>query len=72
MIDPDTILDSGQESPESEWTHGDFPAPLEAYCRENGLDPFLTIPGAIEYSPELEAAVKARAAIRDFLNGGEK
>lgn len=52
--------------------HGDFPAPLEAYCRENSLDPFLTIPGAIEYSPELEAAVKARAAIRDFLNGGEK
>jgi hypothetical protein len=71
MINPDLIPDSWHESPKSEWEHGDFPAALEAYCQEKGTDPSTLIRGAIDYSPELEVAVKARAAIRDFLNGGK-
>ena len=68
MIDPDLIPESDLESPESEGSHADFPAELESHCRDNGLDPSAVLPGAIEYSPELEAAIKARAAIREHLD----
>ena len=68
MEDADEIIDSGLFKPAPGRSESDFPGRWRDYCELRGLDPAVALlDNEVEYSPEMERAIKARMAIRKML-----
>ncbi|MDO8742021.1 MAG: hypothetical protein Q7J45_00590 [bacterium] len=68
MIEVEFIPDSDFFAPMPGRAENDFPGRFRDYCESRGLDPATAaLDDEVEYSPDLERAVKARLALRKML-----
>ena len=68
MSEVEFIPDSDFFAPMPGRAENDFPGRFRDYCESRGLDPATAVlDDEVEYSPDLERAVKARLALRKML-----
>lgn len=68
VIEVEFIPDSDFFAPMPGRAENDFPGRFRDYCESRGLDPATAaLDDEVEYSPEMERAIKARLALRKLL-----